>query len=163
MTAKNISFQEVFIISPLVHFIQPPLQLGTKEQDTYVFLYEVFHATIMERILADFFHILVQFLFPMNEREIDYYHQMANIRVVSGVAKGLKNQGIRKLGNFIEIHEMLGTDTKVLCRPIKNLNSCATKFQKISCKTFHRKTCYLVAWIYVQYFIEGRLKKHFYL
>ena len=45
----------------------------------------------MERVLADFFHILVQFLFPMNEREIDYYHQMANIRVVSGVAKGLKN------------------------------------------------------------------------
>ena len=38
--------------------------------------------------------------------ELDYYHQKANVRVVSRVAE------LQKLGNFKKISEMLGYDGK---------------------------------------------------
>ena len=65
------------------------------------------------------FQILAQFSFTTGERELDYYHQKVNIRVAPRVAKRLKTQDLRTLGNFKEIPETLGIDRKVFSRPHK--------------------------------------------
>ena len=66
-------------------------------------------SSIMEKTFS-------HFSFTTSERELDYYHQKMNIRI----AEQLKTSDPRKLGNFKETHEMLGTDTKVLSRLTKS-------------------------------------------
>ena len=46
------------------------------------------------------FHFVTQFLFTIDETELDYYHQKVHIRVASRVAIRLKSWELRKLGNF---------------------------------------------------------------
>ena len=54
------------------------------------------------------FHFLAQFLFTTSERELDDYHQKVKARVASRVAKPLKSQNLRKLGNFKKIPKTIG-------------------------------------------------------
>ena len=64
-----------------------------------------------------------------------------NVRVASRVAERLKTEDLRKLGNFKEIPEMLGFDGEYTnVHPKAKFNVFGKKLQKISCKTFHRKT-----------------------
>ena len=79
--------------------------------------------------------------FTLSEIEQDYYHQKVNVRVASRVAERLKYQGLRKLGNFKKDPETVGFDYDYpACHPKTNFDIFAKKLQKISCKTFHRKT-----------------------
>lgn len=50
------------------------------------------------------FHALAQFLFSISERNLDYYHQEVNVRVVSRVAGRRKT--LRKLRSFKKVPEM---------------------------------------------------------
>ena len=56
------------------------------------------------------FHVLAQFLFTTSETELDNYHQKLNVKFASRVVGRLKTEGLRKLGNFKKIPEMLGFD-----------------------------------------------------
>ena len=58
----------------------------------------------------------------------------------------------------MEILKIFGfrIDGKVLATQKANFDSCATKFRKISCKTYHR---FLV--ICLRHFVQGCLRKHF--
>ena len=89
--------------------------------------------------LCRLFHILAQFPFTTSKSELDYYHQKVNVRVGLRVAEQRKTYDLKKQGYFKEIPEMLGIEGKVFSQSPKNFDSCATKLQKISCKTFHRK------------------------
>ena len=56
------------------------------------------------------FHALAQFLFSISERNLDYYHQEVNVRVVSRVAKRFKTYNLWKLEYFRKFSEMLRFD-----------------------------------------------------
>ena len=74
----------------------------------------------MEKIFVDF----------SNFRTVSIHQEWKRTRLLSPkreytscrmsqVAEGLKTEGLRKLGNFKEISEMLGTDGKILSRSPK--------------------------------------------
>ena len=88
------------------------------------------------------FHFSAQFVFTTSETELDYYHQKVNVWVVSRVAKRLNTYDLRKLGSFKKISEMLGYDGEypAVHRKAKFCFFFCKKLQKMSCKTFHRKT-----------------------
>ena len=75
------------------------------------------------------FPVLAQCFFTTSKTELNYYHQKVNIRVAS-------------IGNFKKIAETHGFDGVYSAdHPTAKFWHFSVKlFQKISCKTFHRKT-----------------------
>ena len=51
---------------------------------------EIFYKYFKACNFGQIFHFVTQFLFTIDETELDYYHQKVNIRVASQVAKRLK-------------------------------------------------------------------------
>ena len=47
-------------------------------------------SAMLDKIFADFFYFLAQFIFTTSGTELDYYHQKVNVRVASQVFKRLK-------------------------------------------------------------------------
>ena len=88
------------------------------------------------------FHFSSQFIFTTSQTELDYYHQKVNVRVVPRVAERLKTYDLRKLGSFKKIPEMFGFNGECPAVLLKSqiFTVFAKKLQKISCKTFYRKT-----------------------
>ena len=60
---------------------------------------------------------------------------------------------------------MIGIDGKLLSQQpqVKTLTIVLQKLQKFTSKIFHRKTCNLILWIPLQYFVQFCLRKHIFI
>ena len=76
---------------------------------------------------------LAEFLFTASGKEIDYYQNELNVRIINED----KTSGLVKLGNFRKIPDMLGFDGEHPSDTVRGKCGIVSgKFQKISCKTF---------------------------
>ena len=79
------------------------------------------------------FDVLALFPFSKSETELDYFQQTLYIRV----SERLKSQDIRKSGKSLKYLELM-TSIQPTAQEA-NLDNCARKLKKVSCKTFHRR------------------------
>lgn len=94
--------------------------------------------TILHKIFVDFPYFRL-YLFTATETGLDYYHQNVDVRIFWQVAEPLKDLSkSKKLKKSLKCFELM-----VSIHPATKKTkfySWAEKVQKISCKTFHRKT-----------------------
>ena len=76
----------------------------------------------LEQDICRLFHLLAEFALSTSETELDYYHQEVNVRVALRIVEQFKIEDLRKLDTWFD------------------LTFFSKKPQKISCKTFYRKT-----------------------
>ena len=118
--------------------------------------------TVELKIIGLYNHVLAQFPLTTTETELDYYHHTVNVGVATRYSERFKTQDLWKLGNFRKILEMF---VFVGDHPVSNskgkFNICAKNLQKISSRTFHRKSYFTFTKICLKSFVEDCRREKF--